>query len=177
MPTPHPQPAVALPLLLIDTAFINSGSSGVYLYKGAPCTNIDPSVPMIYVGTVTGQSQQSSAECNLALPQLPKASTKGHILLNFTQYLIGVCTFYNDDCTVVFTNYSVTVLDPQDKTILTGCRKRTCPKLWRFSLWPQLQPDSPPGSTTASLKDFSAYDLPIVESIVCYLHAANGFLF
>ena len=71
MPNLHPQPTVAPPLPLIDTAIVDSGSSGVYLAKGYLYTNINPYSPIICVGTFTGQVQQSAAACTLALPQLP----------------------------------------------------------------------------------------------------------
>ena len=89
---------------------------------------------MIYVVSATGKFQQSAAECTLALPQLPTAASKGHILPNFTQLLVGVGTLCDSKCTVVFTKYSVTVIELQDKAILTGWRECTGPKLWRFSL-------------------------------------------
>ena len=105
----------------------------------------------------------------------PIASSKEHILQNFKHSLVGVGTLCDADCTIVFTKSSVTVLDPQDKTILTGWRKRTGPKLWRLSFCPQHQTVAPTGSATASLKAFSDYDLPCVEALVHYLHAAAGF--
>ena len=33
----------------------------------------------------------------------------------------------------------------------------------------------PTGAAMASLKAFSAYNIPSVEAIVCYLHVATGF--
>ena len=90
-------------------------------------------------------------------------------------YLVGVDTLYDDHFTVVFTEYSVTVIKPQDKAILTGWCERTGPKLWCFSLCTRHQPVAPTGAVTASLKSFSTYDLPNIEALVHYLYAAAGF--
>ena len=129
---------------------------------------------MILVGTATGKVQKSTTECTLEFPKPPPAASKGHILPTFTDSLVGVGMLCDTNCTVVFNNSSFTVLDPQENFILTRWRKRTGPKLWRFSLCPQHQPVVPTGAATDSLKDFSAQDLPSVESLVCYLHAAAG---
>ena len=67
-------------------------------------------------------------------------------------------------------------MDLQYKFILTGWRKRTGPKLFRFSLRPQHQPVASTVAATASLKGFSAYDLSSVEAIFRYLYADAGFL-
>ena len=130
MPTPHPQPTFVQPLSLLDTAIVDSGSSGVYLDKDTPSTNINPSAPTMCVGTDTGKVQQSAAVCTLVLPQLPTAASKGQILPTFVLSLVGVGTLCDSDCTVDFSKSSITVLDPQDKAILVGWRKNTGPKLW-----------------------------------------------
>ena len=77
------------------------------------------------------------------------------------------------NCTVFFTKPSVTMLDPQDNSILAGWRKCTFPKLWCFSLRPQHQPVAPTGSAMSSLNTFSAYYLPMFEALVCYLHTVT----
>ena len=82
---------------------------------------------------------------------------------------------YDANCTAVFAKSSVTVIDPQDKAILTGWRKRTGPKLWRFYLRPQHQPVTPTSTATASLKAFRDYNIPSVEALVHYLHFFAGF--
>ena len=163
------------PLPLLDTAIVGSGSRGIYLDKGAPFTNINPSYPTICVGTATGQFQQSSTACTFALPQLPTAASKGHILPVFTHSLVGVGTLCDAKCTIVFTKSSATMFDPQDKAVLTSWRERTGTKLWRFYIRPQHQPVSPTGASMASLKAFSSYDLLSVEDIFCYLHTVSGF--
>ena len=175
MPNSHPQPTLAPLLPLIDTAIVDSGSRGVYLDKGAPFTNINPSDSTICVGTATGQVQQSAALCTLALPQLPTAVYKGHILSIWMHSLVGVGTICDANCTVVFAKYSFTMFDPQEKVILTVWFGRTGTKLWRLSIRPQQQPDAPIGATMDSLKTFSTYDIPSVETILRYLHAAAGF--
>ena len=55
---------------------------------------------------------------------------------NFANSLVGIGKFCDADCTVTFSKHSVTVNDAQDKVILTGWRKHTYPRLWRFSLQP-----------------------------------------
>ena len=67
------------------------------------------------------------------------------------------------------------MFNSQYKAILTGWRKHTGPKLWCFSLRPQHHLDALTGAATASLKAFSAYDIPSAEVLVRYLHAVDGF--
>ena len=69
---------------------------------------------------------------------------------------------------------SVTVFGPQDKATLTGWRECTSPKLWRLSLWTQHPPGTPNGANTASLKAFSAYNIPSIEALIRYLHSRPG---
>ena len=58
-----------------------------------------------------------------------------------------------------------------------GWRERNGARLWRISLTPT--PDelsTVPNSTDhTNLKAYSAYDLPSVEALVRYFHAASGF--
>ena len=172
-PTSSPFP-VSLPIL--DTAIVDSGSSGVYLAKGAPCTNINLSAPTISVGTTTGHIQQSSVLCTLVLPHIPWASTNGHIFPSFQHSHISVSNLFDADCTLVFTKSSVVVRDPRGEAILTGWREATGPKLWRFSLRPKCPPVDFPGATTTSIQAFSTYGLSSVEALVRYLYAAAVFL-
>ena len=125
-PTSSPSPT---PLPLLDTSVVDSCSSGVYLTKGALCANINLFDPTISVGTATGHVQKSSALFTLVLPQIPVATTNGHILPSFQHSLVGVVTLCDANCTVVFTKSSVTVLYPRGESILTGWREATGPKL------------------------------------------------
>ena len=89
-------------------------------------------------------------------------------------YLVGIGTLYDSNYTVVSTKSSVTMFDSQDKAILTRWRKHTGTKIWRLYFRPQHQLVTPASSAMASLQAFSAYDISIVEALVCYLHAAAG---
>ena len=129
MHTPHTQPTLAPPLPLLENAIVDSEFSGIYLVKGAPCNNINPSATTICVGTATGKVQQSAAACTLALLQPPTAASKLHTPPTFTNFLVGFVTLYDANWTVVFIKSSVTMFDPQDKSILTGWRERNGPKL------------------------------------------------
>jgi len=46
------------PLYLLDTAIVDSGSSGVYLTKGAHYTNVNPSAAKICIVTIEGQPKE-----------------------------------------------------------------------------------------------------------------------
>ena len=51
------------------------------------------------------------------------------------------------------------------------------PRLWRMYLLPDetSTPDiTAPNAQQSTLKAFSAYDLPIVEALIRYFHAASG---
>ena len=100
----------------------------------------------------------------------------GYIVPSFTNPLIGVGPICDADCTVVFTKKDVTVLSPKGKEVLTCWREKKLPMIWRFALKPneQLIKDY----TTTIKKTpaaYSAYNLPIIEAIVQYMHAAAGF--
>ena len=76
-----------------------------------------------------------------------------------------------------FTKDAVIVYNPQQQPILSGWRETTGAKLWRISLNPDQAhlPIIPETATTSTLQAFSAYDLPSVEALVEYFHAAAGF--
>ena len=61
--------------------------------------------------------------------------------------------------------------------ILTGWREKNGARLWRIALSPT--PGELPGisynADQTNLQAYSAYDLPIVEALVRYFHAAAGF--
>ena len=94
---------------------------------------------------------------------------------SFTNTLIGVGPICDSDCTVIFTRQHVTVLSPKGKAILIGWREKKLTRLWRFALKPTenvinyYRTTSP---TTPAVH--SAYDLPSLEALVRYMHAAEG---
>ena len=97
---------------------------------------------------------------------------------SFKHTLLGIGNICDADCCVVFTKEAVFVYNPQQQPIISCWRKTTGSKLWRISLNPDQVnlPDIPETSTTSNLQSFSAYDLPSVETLVKYSHAAAGFL-
>jgi len=95
----------------------------------------------------------------------------------FKHTLIGIGPICDTDCQVLFSKAEVTVFGPDGSPILRGWRDDAGAKLWRFALRPD-KDDLPPrraDTQSSSLAAFSAYDLPSVEALVRYLHAAAGF--
>ena len=177
--TPHTQ------LTPASTGIIDSGATGIYFAPDAPVSDKDPQAPPITVGTATGQVQRSSASATLALPQLPSDFPRtGHIMPGFQHTIIGVGPICDANFSVLFNPDSVKIFDPQGRVILSGWREAIGAKLWRMALIPDaaalvVVPDPPPlrpgAAQLATLSAYSAYDLPSVEALVRYLHAAAGF--
>ena len=95
----------------------------------------------------------------------------------FTNTLIGVGPICDANCTVVLKKEDVTVLSPEGKPILQGWREDKLPRLRKFALSPDERKERV--YTTTSEKKTEAnnvYDLPSVEALVRYIHAAAGFL-
>ena len=70
----------------------------------------------------------------------------------------------------------MTVLSPKGEPILQGWREDKLPRLWRFSLSPDKKQKGI--YTTISQNKPEAnnvYDLPSMEALVRYMHAAAGF--
>ena len=92
---------------------------------------------------------------------------------SFTNTLIGVGPIYDANCTFVFKKKDLPVLSPEDKKILKGWREKKLPRLWRFSLKPNKSIIN--GYTTTIQTNTavqSAYNLPRIEALVQYMHAA-----
>ena len=70
----------------------------------------------------------------------------------------------------------VTVLSPKGKPILQRWRADKLPRLWRFALSPD-EIQKRVYTTTIRNKPpaYNVYDLPSVEALVRYMHAAAGF--
>ena len=157
---------------------MDSGANGFYAIPGAPLTNVDPAAPRIAVGTATGAPNLSSARADSLLTQLPpKAREGGHIMPSFKHNLMGLGPICDADCTVTFSKTTVTIFDPRGQPIGTGWREPKRSRLWRISLLPEAHdiPTAPDDAESSSLQAFSAYDLPSVQALVHYLHAAAGF--
>ena len=165
---------------------MDSGASGWYFTPGAPVSNLNNAAETIRVGTATGQAQTFEACCELPLPELPPGLF-GHIMPGFTHNILGIGNICDKYCKLPFTKHSVSIYDSSDQPFLKGWRETSGAKLWRISLRPDLRPDLPKyppkyEDTTAdsqekqaTLEAFSAYDLPSVETLVIYFHAAAGY--
>jgi hypothetical protein len=161
-----------------STAVVDSGASNIYFAKDAAICNFDSSTPKVNVGTATGQVQRSTGTSELNLLSFPdNFPTKGHVMPSFKHILLGIGKICDADCKVVFTKETVVVYNAQQQPILSGWRETTGPKLWRISLNPDKEnlPSIPETATRSTLQAFSAYDIPSVEALVKYFHAAAGF--
>ena len=67
--------------------------------------------------------------------------------------------------------------DQGESPILTGWREKNGARLWRIALTPMLEelPTMPNNSNQTNIRAYSAYDLPIMEALIRYFHAASGF--
>ena len=133
---------------------------------------------MLQVDMANGYIARSSATAKAAIPQLAHdLPTTGYIMPGFKHTILGIIPIYDAGCKVTFSDQDVTVFAPNGRAILTGWREYAGAKLWRFVLTPHDNQLTPTQLKTqkATMSAFSAYDLPIVESLVHYLHAAVGF--
>ena len=94
----------------------------------------------------------------------------------FTNTLIGAGPICDADCTVVFKKKDVTVLSPNGEPILQGWREEKLPHLWRVAL---SSDKNKKGTYTTTIQNrpeaSNVYDLPSMEALVRYMHAAAGF--
>ena len=94
----------------------------------------------------------------------------------FTNTLIGVGPICNSNCTVVFNKEYVTVLSPQGKPIVQGWREDKLPRLWIFALIPDERKERLYTTTSQTKPEANnVYDLPSVEGLFHYMHAAACF--
>ena len=86
-------------------------------------SNVDKDAPKIRVGTARGEPRVSSANCELARPELQgRVPIEGHVMPTFAKTLMGICQFFDADCTVQYTKKDVTIFDPDDVPMLRGWR-------------------------------------------------------
>ena len=156
------------------------GASGLYLYKHAPKVKVREDTPSIQVGTASGEAHRSSSTCELAIPNLPEDfPVSGHVMPGFQENLVGTGPICDADYSVTFTKEAVSIYSPKGHRVLMGWRETEAPRLWRMSLLPEERntPDiTAPNAQQSTLKAFSAYNLPSVEALIRYFHAASGFL-
>ena len=92
----------------------------------------------------------------------------------FVNTLIGIGPICDANFTVVFKKQDVTVISPESKPILQGWREKKFPRLWRFALKPNNRGEQKYTTTNQKGPEaHSVYDLPRVEALVCYMHAAS----
>ena len=144
-------------------------------------SRLNQAAEKIHVGTAVGHAVESAASCNLPLPDIPP-DLFGHIMPGFKHNLLGIGNLCDKDCRVVFTKRSVVICDKTNRPFLTGWREANRAKLWRISLNPEINslptlPNNPEHDPQeeATLDAFSAYDLPSVEALIIYFHAASGY--
>ena len=122
---------------------------------------------------------QSTARSCLSLPlHLPEHLCRGNIFPAFENSLVGIGKLCGDNYKVLFSKESVTVFDPSGDIVLTGWCKTDGAKLWRLSLRPGHNlPTGPLDSISTTLGAYanSAYDLPIINTLVQYFHTTAGF--
>ena len=95
----------------------------------------------------------------------------------FCHTLIGAGPLYDADCTLKFTRAAVIVRDARVTPVLTGWRENSGPSLWKISLNPSEEnlPSMPNTAKMATLETYSAYNLPSVDALIHYFHAAAGY--
>ena len=165
-------------LLQRDTGIVDSGATHLYIAPTAPHVPPNTSAPQISVGTATVHVDRLSVTASLPIPQLVENfPTTGYITPSFNNILVGVRPICNADCIVLFYKKNVTVFSPEGNTILTGWIEKEISKLWRFALRPNkdLPLHQNPESNKTTILAYSAYDIPSVEALVRYMHAASGF--
>ena len=98
-------------------------------------------------------------------------------MTGFQENLVGVGPMYEANCTFIFTKHAVNIYSPTRTQIITGWRETTGPRFCCMSIFtnPSDMPPLPDEHKTTTLRDFSYYDIPSVESLIQYFHAAAGF--
>jgi hypothetical protein len=97
---PNPPPNI----LPSHTGITDSGATDFYFAPDAPVTNYNPQAPTVGVRVANGRPEPSVASATLALvPSLPQASMTGHVMPAFPHTLIGLGTFADLSCKIVFT--------------------------------------------------------------------------
>ena len=160
------------------TGIVDSGATDIYFSADDPIVNVDLSAPKATVCTATGQYQKSTGTGELNLPKLPSGFPgTGHIMPGFRYNLICVGPLCDADCTVTFTRMAVIVRDARGLPVITRWHKHSGPRLWRIALQPGESNllKMPHTAHRNTLEAYSAYNLPSVEALIRYFHAAAGY--
>ena len=98
-------------------------------------------------------------------------------MTSFHHTIIGLAPICDAECKVIFTKHNFIIYYQEGSPILTVWRERRGARLWRIALTPTPEelPTMPNSADHTNLKAYSAYDLPSVEALVRYFHAAAGF--
>ena len=138
------------------SAVADTGASGIYYSADAPVTDVDPTAPVVVVGTATEEPQLPTATAQHQIPNLPDAFPRtGHVMPGFQRTLIGIGPICDAGFTVTFSDESVIVQDNAKRTVLSGWRNpKEPPALWYFSLLAStedtpLHPPHPPHTAAA----------------------------
>jgi hypothetical protein len=128
-----PNPPPTLPAH--HTGITDSCSNGHYFAPDAPVANYNPQAPTVGVHVANGRPKHLVVSATLAsITALPPAALSGHVMPNFPHTLISLGLFADQDCTIIFTQTTVTVYHPDGHPILSGWRDETGPRLWHFPL-------------------------------------------
>ena len=94
----------------------------------------------------------------------------------FQENLMGIGPICDADYKVTFTKDTVSIYNPKGHRVLRVWRYKEGTKIWRISLLPEDKSTLDNSDAQQStLKAFSVYDLPSVEALTGYFHAAAGF--
>ena len=98
-------------------------------------------------------------------------------MTGFRRTLIWVGPLCDEDYTVTFTRLAVTKRDAPGTPVLTGWHENSGPRIWRIDLQPNEEnlTRMPNTAKMTTLEAYSAYDLPSVEALIHYFHAAAGY--
>ena len=137
--------------------------------------------PPIKVGTPSGTRYISTASSNLELTTIPVRD--GHIIPGFQHKLIGIGPLCDHRCKLLLKKHTVYILDEASKVLLQGWREPTGARICCFLLQLGIHhhtnnrsPDAPPPPLPTLMAN-NSYDMPSVNSLVWFLHAAAGFFF
>ena len=112
------------------TGIANTGASGVYFAPNAPVA-----APSVGVQVANGPPGWSVACATLAsAPSLPPAAMQGHVMPSFSHTLIGLGPFADPGCRIVLTKTAVSVIHPNEHSILEQFPEQDRPRLWQFPL-------------------------------------------
>ena len=124
-------------------------------------------------------STRETTPIAICLPTPSNVPTKGHVMEDFHENLIDIGPICDAKYSVLFNDDAVTIISPTGTLVLTGWRETSGHKLWQMSLLPDADDVTThidtPGVSQVSLAAFSRYDLPTVEALVRYFHAAAGY--